>query len=110
MHHVERIGLRYPAVIVDRTRPVALPRGVDLINRDDLARLWLGQQIIVLEAPPGGRIAAKSAPLERRIAAGAEPHIENPHLEHVARLGVPHKDGAGTDVNAEPLASPAPVD
>src|SRR6516164_3240184 len=105
MHHVERIGLRYPAVIVDRTRPVALPRGVDLINRDDLARLWLGKQIIVLEAPPGGRIAAKSAPLERSIAAGA-----GPHLEHVARLSVPHKDGAGTDVNAEPLASPAPVD
>src|SRR5208282_101622 len=106
----ERIGLRYPAVIVDRTGPVAAFRSIDLIDRDDLARLWLGQQIVVVEAPPCRRIAAESAALERDITAATRYHIENPHLEHVTRFGVTHKDGAGADMNAEPLAGAAPMD
>ena len=49
VHHPERIGLRRPAEIVDRLRPVALTGGVDLVDRADLARLRLVDQLLVVE-------------------------------------------------------------
>ena len=55
----ERIGLRRPAEIIDRLRPVALPAGIDFVDRADLARLRLGNQVVVLEAPPCRRIASE---------------------------------------------------
>src|SRR5258708_12836060 len=58
VHHPERIGLRRPAEIVDRLRPVALTGGVDLVDRADLARLRLGDQLLVVEAPPCRRVPA----------------------------------------------------
>src|SRR3977135_334169 len=48
VNDAERIGLRRPAEIVDRLRPVALPAGVDLVDGDDLARLRLGCEIVVV--------------------------------------------------------------
>ena len=59
VHDAERIGLRHPAEIVDGLRPVAFAGGVDLVDRDHLARLRLGQQVVVVKAPPGGRVAAE---------------------------------------------------
>src|ERR1700757_5069388 len=41
MDYSERIRLRYPAVIVDRPRPIAVLCCIDLVDRNHLARLWL---------------------------------------------------------------------
>ena len=41
VNHSERIGLRRPAEIVDRPRPVSLPRCINLEDGDDLAGLRL---------------------------------------------------------------------
>src|SRR4030081_101603 len=109
VHHAEGGGLRYPAVIVDRPRPVAAARRVELIDRDHLARLRVGQQIVVMESPPSGGIAAESAARERRIMTAARLYIQNPHREHVARFGIPHKDRTGANMDAEPLAGAAPM-
>jgi hypothetical protein len=104
------VGLRHPAVVVDRTRPVAVTGGVEFVDRDDLARLWLGQQVVVVKTPPRGGIAAKGAAGECGIGATAQPDIEDAHLEDIARLGAAHLDGPGADVNPKPLTSAAPVD
>src|SRR5947208_2136186 len=80
---------------VDRTSPVAAACRVELIDGDHLARLRLGQQIVVLEAPPSGGVAAESSARESRIPATARLHIHDPHREHVARLGIAHQDRAG---------------
>src|SRR5258708_29564326 len=109
VHYAEGVGLRYPAVIVDRTRPVAAARRVELIDRDHLARLRVGQQIVVMEAPPSGGIAAESAARERRIMTATRLYIQDPHREHITRLGIAHHDRAGAYVDAEPLAGAAPM-
>jgi hypothetical protein len=54
-----RICLRRPAEVVDRLRSVALPAGIDFVNRADLAWFRVGDQVLVLEAPPRRRIAAE---------------------------------------------------
>ena len=59
VHHAEGIGLRRPLKIVNRLRPVALSGRIDLIDGDDFTRLRIGDQLLVMEAPPGGRVAAK---------------------------------------------------
>src|SRR3954471_15645569 len=41
VNHSERIGLRRPAEIVDRLRPVSLPRCINLEDGDDLTGLGL---------------------------------------------------------------------
>ncbi len=63
-----RISLRYPAIVVDRLRPVAGARGVDLVDGDHLSRLRIIHQILVMEAPPGGGIAAEGLTLVVGIA------------------------------------------
>ena len=109
MHDAERVGLRHPAVIVDRARPVAAVV-VEFVDRDDLARLRFGNQVVVVEAPPGRRIAAEGAAGKGGIAAGARLHIEDPHLEHIARLGAVDINRAGANMHAEPFAGTAPMD
>jgi hypothetical protein len=59
VHHSERVGLRRPLKIVDGLRPIALPGGIDLVDGDDLALLGLGDQLLVMEAPPRGGVAAE---------------------------------------------------
>src|SRR5262249_15404137 len=59
MHHTIRIGLRHPAEVIDRTRPVLLSAAVDFVNRAHLAGLRLSEQIVVMKAPPRGSVAAK---------------------------------------------------
>ncbi len=110
VHHAKRTGLRHPAVIIDRARPVAAARRIDLVDRDDLARFRLGQEIVVVEAPPCRRIAAKSPAFELRIATGTGPYVDDPHLEYVARRRAMHGNGAGADMNAEPFAGAASMD
>jgi hypothetical protein len=64
MDHVgdaEGIDLRRLAAIVHRLRPILLTAGIDLVNRNDFA--WFlarsADHCLVLETPPGGRVAAK---------------------------------------------------
>src|ERR1700730_15196421 len=83
VHDAERVGLRPPAVIVDRARPVAAVV-VEFVDRDDLARLRFGNQVVVVGAPPGRRIAAEGAAGKGGIAAGAPLHSQGPHRQAIA--------------------------
>src|SRR3954469_12538068 len=103
----ERIGLRRPAEIVDRLRPVALSAGVDLVDRDDLARLRLGEQLLVVEAPPRGGIAAERLARIGRIGARARLHVHDADFEDVARLGAADEDRTGADVHPEAFTGAA---
>src|SRR5262245_61097610 len=106
MQHARWVALRRPAKIVHSVRMFALP--VDLVDRDDLARLWLGQQVVVMKAPPGRRVAAECATEEPGICAGAQPDVENTKLDHIARLSVCDRDRPGAQVDAEPFAGATP--
>ena len=103
MLDAERIDDRRPAEIVDRTGPVAFARRVELVDRHHLA-LLAGQEIVVVEAPVRGGVAAEGEAREFRIETGPRRHVDDAHLEDVARLGAAHQDGAGADVDAQPLA------
>src|SRR5262249_39326397 len=107
VHDAERIGLRHPAEVVDGARPVLLAGGIDLVDRDDLARLGLGEELLIVEAPPGGGVAAEALALERRIGARARAHVDDADLEDVAGLGTAHRHRARADVDAEALAGAA---
>ena len=103
-----RIGLRRPAEIVDRLRPVALAAGVDFVDRADLARLRVGDQIVVVEAPPRRRVAAERLAGVGRIGARPRLHVHDANFEDVARLGAADIDRTGADVHAEAFACAAP--
>ena len=106
----ERVGLRHPAVVIYGARPVAAAGSIDLVDRDDLARLRLGQQIVVLEAPPSRRIAAEGASGEGGIPGAARTHIDDSDFEDVARLGTADMNGAGAEMDAKSLACAPPVE
>ena len=107
VHDAERISLRHPAEIVDRLRPVALPAGVDFVDRANLARLRLGEQILVVEAPPGRRVAAERFARVGRIGARPRLHVHDADFEDVARFGAADIDRTGADVDAEAFAGAA---
>ena len=101
------VGLRGPAEIIDRLRPVALSTGIDLVDRADLARLRLGDQVAVLEAPPRRGVAAERSARVGRVGAGAGLHVHDAHLEDVAGLGAADVDRARADVHAKAFAGAA---
>ena len=105
--HAERIGLRRPLEIVDRLGPVALSGGVDLVDRDHLARFGLGDQLLVMEAPPRRGIAAEGLAGIAGIGRRARLHVHDAHFEDVARLGVADENRTGADMDAEALARAA---
>ena len=107
VHDAGRIGLRRPAVVVHGSRPVLLAGRVDLVDRDDLARLRLGEQLLVVEAPPGGGVAPEALALVRGIGAGPRAHVDDAHLEDVARLGAAHGHRPRAHVDAEAFAGAA---
>ena len=104
VYHAKRIGLRRPLEVIDRLRPVSLPAGVDLIDGDHFARLRLGDQFLVVEPPPGGRIAAERLARMGRVGAGPRLDVHDSHFEYVAQLGAAHIDWTGADMHAEALA------
>ena len=106
----ERVLLRDPAIIVDRLRPIFFAAGVELVDRDDLARLRLGQQIVVLEAPPRRSIAAKGLALVIGVERAARPDVDNADFEDVAGFGAADRDRTGADVHAKAFAGAAPKD
>src|SRR6185503_2326178 len=95
-----------PPEAVDRLRPAALAGGVDLVDRDDLAGPGLGQQILVVEAPPRGGVAAEA--LARELPARPRPHVDDADLEDIAGHRPFHRHRPRADVHAEALARPAP--
>ena len=103
-----RIGLRRPAEVVDRLRPVALPAGIDFVNRANLARFRVSDQVLVLEAPPRRRVAAERLAGISRIGRRPWLHIHDADFEDVARLGAADIDRTGADVHAKALARAAP--
>ena len=107
VHDAERVLLRHPAEVVDGARPAGRAGRVDLVDGDDLARLRLLEQVLVVEAPPGGGVAAEALAGVLRIGAGPRRDVQDAHLEHVAGLGAAHGDRAGQDVHAQALAGAA---
>ena len=108
VHHAEWVGLRRPLEIVDGIRPVALAGRVDLVDGYDLARLRLRHQLLVMEAPPRGRVAAERLSRMGGVRTGARLDVHDPQLDDVAGLGAAHIDRAGADVHTEALAGAAP--
>ena len=104
VHNTERVSLRRPAEVVDRLRPVALPAGVDFVDCDDLARLRFRDQLLIVEPPPRGRVAAERLAGIGRIGARTWLHIHDADFENVAGLGIAHIDRTGADVHAKALA------
>src|SRR6266702_8657933 len=58
-------------------------------------------------APPGCDRGAEHAASMFRMSARPRHDVKNPHLQHVARLGVFHRHGPRADVHAKPLAGTA---
>src|SRR4051812_14380017 len=102
--HSEGIGLRGPAEIVDRLCPVPLSGGIDLEDGDDLARLGLGDQLFVMEAPPRRSVTPEGFARVGRVCRWARLHVHDPDFKDVARLRISDVDGTGADVHAEALA------
>ncbi len=110
VNHPERVGLRSPAEAVNRLGVWRLRVLVHLVHRDHLAFARLGQQVVVLKAPPGGGVAAEVAAFVFGVAAGARQNIQNAHFQHIAGLGIAHVYRAGADMHAKPFATAAAKD
>ena len=114
MHDAKRIGLRLPAIGIERARirlaMIALAVCEDFVDRHGLAQFRLGQHLVVMITPPGRDAGAEHLPLEVRISAGPRYDVENANLQHVAGLRIPHRDRPGADVNTETFAGAAAVD
>ena len=104
VHDAEGIGLRHPTEIVDRLRPIALAAGIDFVDRADLARLRLGEQIAVVETPPRCRVAAERLAGVSGIGTRPRLHVDDADFENVARLGAADIDRSGADMDAEAFA------
>ena len=104
VHHALRIGLRRPAIVIDRLGPIAFASAVDLVNGDDLTRLWLGQQVMIVIAPIGGGVATEGASSIMRQPRGSWLDVKNAHLKHIAWLGAPDENRTGADMHAQPAA------
>ena len=108
VHDAGRIGLRSPLEIVDCFRPIAFACRVDLVDRDHFARLRLGEQVLVVKAPPCGGVAAESLSGILRIGARPRRDVDDAQLDHVALLGAAHIDRTGADVHAKSLTGATP--
>ena len=103
-----RICLRRPDIVVDSLGE-RLARRIELVDRDDLARLRLLNQVLVVEPPVCRRVRAEAAARVARAAAWARADVEDAHFEDVAGLCVFDRDRAGEQVHADSLAG-APLE
>ncbi len=106
MHDAVGVGLRRPDVVVDRLR-IRLARGVELEDGDDLARLRLLDQIVIVKAPVRGDVGAEAAAGVAGAAARPRPDVEDAHFQDVAGLGAFDRDRTGEEMHADPLACAA---
>src|ERR1700722_18483606 len=108
VHDAERVSLRSPSEIIHRFRPVAFAGGVDLVDRDHFTRLGVGEQVLIVKAPPCSRIAAESLSGILRIGARPGSNVDDTQLDHVTLLGAADIDRASADVHAKALAGATP--
>src|SRR5438445_11063329 len=76
MHDAIGVGLWRPDVIVDGFR-IRLARGVELEDGDDLARLRLLNQILIVKAPARRDVGAEAAAGVAGAAARPRPDVED---------------------------------
>src|SRR5258708_23215757 len=107
VHYAGRVGLRSPSEIIHGFRPVAFTGGVDLVDRDHFAWLRLGEQVLIVKAPPCGRVAAESLSGIWRVDARPGRDVDDAQLDHVTLLGAAYADRAGPDMPAEAFACAA---
>jgi hypothetical protein len=101
-----RIGLRRPDVVVDRLGE-RLARGIELEDRDHLARLRLLDQVVIVKAPRGRDVGTEAAAGMAGIAARARPDVEDTDLQDIAGLGVLDRHRTGQKMNADAFAGAA---
>ncbi|MET4831468.1 hypothetical protein ABIF44_000875 [Bradyrhizobium japonicum] len=101
VHDAEGVGLRLPAIGIERAGVRLLGIVEDLVDGDDFARLGTAEKLVVVIAPPRRDRGAEYAPCMVRIAARARHDVEDAHLQHIAGLGILHRDRTGADVHAE---------
>ena len=106
MHDAVGIGLRRPDIVIDRARE-GFARGVELEDGDDFTRLRLFDQVVILESPVGGGVGAEASADMGVMTARARAHVEDAHLEDVARLGVFDRNWPGHEMHAQAFAGAA---
>jgi len=106
MHDAVGIGLRRPDVIVDGLRK-RLARRIELENGDDLARLRLLDQIVIVKAPIGGNVRAEAFAGVAGVAGRAWSDVEDMDLQHVAGLSALDRYRPGQQMHADALAGAA---
>src|SRR5215204_857945 len=108
VNHAGGVRLWSPSEIIHGFRPIAFASGIDFVDRDHFARLRLGEQILIVKAPPRGRVATESLSGILRIGARPGCDVDNAQLDHVPLLGAAYVDRAGADVHAKALAGATP--
>ncbi len=106
MNDAVRIGLRRPDVVVDGFR-IRLARSVEFENGDDLARLRLLDQVVIVKTPIRRGVGTETAAGVAGVAARPRPHVEDAHFQDIAGLGVFDCDRSGQQMNADPLTRSA---
>src|SRR5262249_29028144 len=87
--------------------PITLTGGIHLIDRDDFARLRFLQHVVVMKAPPGRRIAPETLAFIRGVRAWSWLHVQDTHLEDVARPVTCDRHRSRADMYSSPLTSGA---
>src|SRR5438552_16758002 len=106
MNDAVRIVLRRPDIIVDGLGE-RLARGVELEYGDDLARLRLLDQVVVMEAPVRGDVGAEAFAGVAGAAARPRPDVEDAHFKDIAGLRVFDRDRPSQQMHAEAFARSA---
>src|SRR5262249_158403 len=99
MHYTKRVRLWHPAKIIERPGPVALASGIHFIDGDDLTQLGLLEQVVVMKAPPGSRIAPEALALVGWVGTRSQLHVQDMHGKNVTRFGILYGDRSRTDVH-----------
>src|SRR5664280_340813 len=89
-----------PTVAVEGCRPVGAAISLKFIDCDDLARLRVFDQVVVLKAPVRRDVRTECLALVLGISARAGVHVQNPNFKDVTFLGAANNDRAGHDVHA----------
>src|SRR6202051_1497075 len=103
--NTERINLRRPAIGINRLRPFRIEVGLE--DGDGFALGRRINQIVVLKAPPRGRVAAERFARKYRIGAGTRPNVDDLYFEHVTGLCAAYVDRPRANVHAKTFTGTA---
>src|ERR1700738_3486510 len=106
MHDAIWIGLGSPYIIIDCFRK-RLARGVEFEDRDDLARLRLLDEVVVVEAPIRRGVGTKAAAGVAGVTTGARPDVQDDDLQYVAGLCILDSNWPSQQMNADAFARPS---